>query len=196
MDVGEWLRDLGLSKYEAAFRNNGIDELVLPHLTVEDLKELGVGAPGGQYSGFWPGSNDRRVQSQPLSRSASSENSSQRDRIREDGLVLLQRQPKVIPDGVGRHDRFYDDGDWARYVAFTVLPPAHGATGLDAHEARQTLGRDRRSVRVPPGSRLLRAQAWCALNPFVPGLVDQDGGGERRDGDHSSSIIAASSSMY
>ena len=42
MEVGGWLRDLGLSKYQAAFRDNGIDELVLPHLTVEDLKELGV----------------------------------------------------------------------------------------------------------------------------------------------------------
>ncbi len=42
MDVAGWLRGLGLSKYEAAFRENGIDESVLPHLTVEDLKELGV----------------------------------------------------------------------------------------------------------------------------------------------------------
>ena len=38
MDVGGWLRGLGLGKYEAAFRDNGIDEAVLPHLTVEDLK--------------------------------------------------------------------------------------------------------------------------------------------------------------
>ncbi len=46
MDVGGWLRGLGLGKYEAAFRDNGIDELVLPHLTVEDLKELGVASVG------------------------------------------------------------------------------------------------------------------------------------------------------
>ena len=46
MDVGGWLRGLGLSKYEAAFRDNGIDESVLPHLTVEDLKELGVASVG------------------------------------------------------------------------------------------------------------------------------------------------------
>jgi hypothetical protein len=26
MDVGGWLRNLGLDKYEAAFRENGIDE--------------------------------------------------------------------------------------------------------------------------------------------------------------------------
>src|SRR5208337_1538222 len=46
MDVGGWLRGLGLGKYEAAFRDNGIDEAVLAHLTVEDLKEIGVATVG------------------------------------------------------------------------------------------------------------------------------------------------------
>ena len=32
---------LGLGKYEAAFRENEIDETVLPDLTAEDLKEFG-----------------------------------------------------------------------------------------------------------------------------------------------------------
>jgi SAM domain (Sterile alpha motif) len=40
------LRSLGLGKYEAAFRENEIDETVLPDLTAEDLKELGVTALG------------------------------------------------------------------------------------------------------------------------------------------------------
>ena len=46
MDVGGWLRSLGLGKYEAAFRENEIDETVLPSLTHEILKELGVTAIG------------------------------------------------------------------------------------------------------------------------------------------------------
>jgi len=46
MDVREWLRSLGLERYEAAFRENEIDEKVLPSLTAEDLKELGVKALG------------------------------------------------------------------------------------------------------------------------------------------------------
>jgi hypothetical protein len=46
MDVVVWLRSLGLGKYEAAFRENEIDEAVLPDLTAEDLKELGVAALG------------------------------------------------------------------------------------------------------------------------------------------------------
>ena len=46
MDIVVWLRSLGLGKYEAAFRENEIDETVLPGLTAEDLKELGVTALG------------------------------------------------------------------------------------------------------------------------------------------------------
>ena len=42
MDIVVWLRSLGLGKYEAAFRENDIDETVLPGLTHETLKELGV----------------------------------------------------------------------------------------------------------------------------------------------------------
>jgi hypothetical protein len=46
MDIGDWLRSLGLEKYEAAFRENEIEETVLLSLTHETLKELGVGAVG------------------------------------------------------------------------------------------------------------------------------------------------------
>jgi len=46
MDVVVWLRSLGLGKYEALFRENDIDETVLPNLTAEDLRELGVASLG------------------------------------------------------------------------------------------------------------------------------------------------------
>jgi class 3 adenylate cyclase len=46
MDIVVWLRSLGLGKYEAVFRENEIDETVLPNLTAEDLRELGVTALG------------------------------------------------------------------------------------------------------------------------------------------------------
>jgi hypothetical protein len=46
MDLGEWLRGLGLEQYEAAFRENEITDKVLPNLTAEDLKELGVDVVG------------------------------------------------------------------------------------------------------------------------------------------------------
>ena len=46
MDLGGWLRSLGLERYEAAFRENEIDDTVLPNLTAEDLKDLGVSIVG------------------------------------------------------------------------------------------------------------------------------------------------------
>jgi class 3 adenylate cyclase len=42
MDIQAWLRGLGLGQYEAAFRDNGIDDKVLPSPTAEDLKDLGL----------------------------------------------------------------------------------------------------------------------------------------------------------
>ena|SRR6476661_996676 len=46
MDIVVWLRSLGLGKYEAAFRENDIDETVLPALTHGTLKDLGVASVG------------------------------------------------------------------------------------------------------------------------------------------------------
>ena len=42
MDVGGWLRNLGLGQYESAFITNAIDTDVLPELTEGDLEKLGV----------------------------------------------------------------------------------------------------------------------------------------------------------
>jgi hypothetical protein len=42
MDVGGWLRSLGLGQYEAALHDNAIDAEVLRELTADDLKDLGV----------------------------------------------------------------------------------------------------------------------------------------------------------
>src|SRR5262249_46809600 len=46
MDIVVWLRSLGLGRYEAAFRDNDIDEAVLPGLTHETLKDVGVASVG------------------------------------------------------------------------------------------------------------------------------------------------------
>jgi class 3 adenylate cyclase len=46
MDISAWLRGLGLERYEQAFRENAIDEAILPKLTAEDLRDLGVTAVG------------------------------------------------------------------------------------------------------------------------------------------------------
>jgi hypothetical protein len=46
MDITAWLHGLGLERYEAAFRDNEIDWEVLPKLTADDLKDIGVTAVG------------------------------------------------------------------------------------------------------------------------------------------------------
>jgi class 3 adenylate cyclase/predicted ATPase len=46
MDIATWLRGLSLEQYEPAFRDNEIDWEVLPKLTSEDLREIGVVAIG------------------------------------------------------------------------------------------------------------------------------------------------------
>src|SRR6516164_8333371 len=46
MDVGGWLRGLGLGQYEEKFRDNKIDVDLLPRLTVDDLRDIGVSAVG------------------------------------------------------------------------------------------------------------------------------------------------------
>jgi class 3 adenylate cyclase/tetratricopeptide (TPR) repeat protein len=42
MDVGAWLKRLELEEYAEAFARNGVDAALLPDLTNEDLKDLGV----------------------------------------------------------------------------------------------------------------------------------------------------------
>jgi class 3 adenylate cyclase/predicted ATPase len=46
VDVGAWLRDLGLGQYEQAFRDNDVDADLLARLTADDLREIGVASVG------------------------------------------------------------------------------------------------------------------------------------------------------
>ena len=51
-DIAQWLDRLGLGKYAEAFVENGVDLRALPHLSEDDLKELGVLL--GCRPGAWP----------------------------------------------------------------------------------------------------------------------------------------------
>jgi class 3 adenylate cyclase len=46
MNVADWLRALGLERYEATFRQNDVDAELLPNLTADDLKEIGITSLG------------------------------------------------------------------------------------------------------------------------------------------------------
>src|SRR3954471_19270979 len=41
-EIAEWLARLGLGQYAERFTENGIDVSVLPHVTDQDLKDIGV----------------------------------------------------------------------------------------------------------------------------------------------------------
>jgi hypothetical protein len=41
-EMADWLKALGLTEYARAFAENGIDVSVLPRLTDQDLKDIGV----------------------------------------------------------------------------------------------------------------------------------------------------------
>jgi hypothetical protein len=40
--IADWLKNLGLAEYGERFAENGIDVSVLPHLTDQDLEDMGV----------------------------------------------------------------------------------------------------------------------------------------------------------
>jgi class 3 adenylate cyclase len=46
MDISAWLRELGLDRYEGAFRDNDVDAEILPQLTADDLINIGVTSVG------------------------------------------------------------------------------------------------------------------------------------------------------
>jgi len=46
VDIEAWLREMGLERYRQAFRENEIDAEILPKLTIEDLKDIGVTTVG------------------------------------------------------------------------------------------------------------------------------------------------------
>jgi hypothetical protein len=44
--IADWLQELGLGQYAQRFAENDISFALLPHLTDQDLKELGVASLG------------------------------------------------------------------------------------------------------------------------------------------------------
>ncbi|OYD59939.1 UNVERIFIED_ORG: SAM (Sterile alpha motif) domain-containing protein [Burkholderia sp. CF145] len=64
MDVGAWLHSLGMERYEKVFRENAVDEDVLPNLSADDLKELGIASVGHRRK-LLDGLAELRAQSRP-----------------------------------------------------------------------------------------------------------------------------------
>jgi SAM domain (Sterile alpha motif) len=52
--IADWLETLGMSEYTQRFAENDIDTSVLPHLSDQDLKELGIGGKCSRRSASLP----------------------------------------------------------------------------------------------------------------------------------------------
>ena len=132
MDVGGWLRGLGLGKYEAAFLDNGIGEAVLPHLTVEDLKEIGVATVG-----------DRRLLLAAIAALATSTSSEQTGPQPSPALptkapeVSAERRPITVMfcDLVGSTaiSAALDAEDWRNLVSAYLDAASEAVTGFGGH---------------------------------------------------------------
>ncbi|XP_040385663.1 SH3 and multiple ankyrin repeat domains protein 3-like [Oryza brachyantha] len=48
VDVAEWLWGIGMGRYAAAFEAHEVDGEVLPCLTMDDLRDMGIGAVGAR----------------------------------------------------------------------------------------------------------------------------------------------------
>ena len=132
MDVGSWLQNLGLEQYEPNFRDNKINADLLPRLTNDDLKDIGVSALGDRLqlldaiaalAGPKPPADDTAFRSEP--------------RPPKGPEVSAERRPITVMfcDLVGSTSLAakLDAEDW-RTLVNTYLDEASAAvTGLGGH---------------------------------------------------------------
>jgi class 3 adenylate cyclase len=124
MDVAVWLRSLGLERYEAAFRENEISERVLPSLTQEDLKEIGVGPVG-----------DRRM----LLEAIAALRADTGDNAPSANLAVVFSAPKVFPED--RAERRQVTVMFSDLVGSTAL-----SARMDPEDLREVISSYQKSV--------------------------------------------------
>src|SRR3984893_16354192 len=97
MNIGVWLRNLGLERYETAFRENEVTAANLPKLTADDLKEIGVTAVGHRrvlleaITALRAGSTASAVQPQPKALEGVS-----RSRLADQQSAQAERRPLTV----------------------------------------------------------------------------------------------------
>ncbi len=132
MDVAGWLRNLGLDKYEAAFRENGIDEYVLRHLTADDLSEIGVTTVGDRRKLL--AAITELAGPSPSTESHPPSNSAERSKIPE---IPAERRPITVMfcDLVGSTSLAakLDPEDWRDLISAYLDAASAAVTELGGH---------------------------------------------------------------
>ena len=168
MDIVVWLRSLGLGKYEAAFRENEIDETVLPSLTAEDLKELGVASLGhrrklldaiaalrSDASGKAPSADAATASSAP---SAHPEDRAERRQVTvmfSDLVGSTALSARMDPEDLREVISAYQ-----KCVAETVQPLRRLRREVHGRRGAGLLRLSRRRTRTTPSGRCARGWSW------------------------------------
>jgi class 3 adenylate cyclase len=198
VDIAVWLRGLGLQQYEPMFGDNDIDGAVLPSLTAEDLKDLGITSvghrrrlleaitalgAGGKLAAVAPGADvspvaeaeRRQLTVMFCDLAASTELSARLDP--EDFRELLGDYHAAVREEIKRFDGFI-----AKYMGDGVLiyfgyPQAHED---DVERAvRAGLGLARGIARIKAGAAYLASRIGIATGLVVVG--DLIGSGEAQE---------------
>ena len=132
MNVAGWLRGLGLGQYEEKFRDNKIDADLLPRLTGDDLKEVGVSALGDRLRLL-----DAIATLAGTKRPADVAVSSSKSALPKTPQVLAERRPITVMfcDLVGSTSlaATLDAEDWRNLVNAYLDEATRAVTGLGGH---------------------------------------------------------------
>jgi class 3 adenylate cyclase/tetratricopeptide (TPR) repeat protein len=129
MDVGNWLRGLGLGQYEGTFRENEIEADILPELTEADLEKLGLSlGPRKRILKAIAnlGSADQAAETGKLTNSTSAEDTAERRQLTVmfcDLAGSTALSARLDPEDMRQVIRAYQDacsGVVARYDGFVA----------------------------------------------------------------------------
>lgn len=122
MDIAQWLNDIGLSQYQAAFRDNDIDAAVLPKLTADDLTGLGVTSIG-----------HRRILLDAIAK------------LRHDGLTAGAQDAAIAGDANARTDSYEPERRQLTVMFCDLVGSTALSARLDPEDMREIVGAYHRS---------------------------------------------------
>ena len=206
MDVGAWLRGLGLGQYEQAFRDNDVDEGVLPELTADDLVGLGITSVGHRRkllaaiaalrAGPAPSGAPSPAEPIPDARPAAPPSEAERRQLTVAFVDLVgstELSRRLDPEEMSELTRTYQnlvagevtrfEGHVAKYMGDGVLayfgwPRAHEDAAERAVRAGLAIAAAVPGIAAPAGERLA-VRVGIATGPVVVG--DLIGSGEARE---------------
>ena len=154
MDLGEWLKGLGLGQYEETFHEHEIDADVLPDLTEADLEKIGL--PLGARKRLMKGIASLASKEAPRSAEAPALPPEISARARLQQMDLAERRPITVMfcDLVGSTNLAakLDAEDWRNLVNAYLDDATKAVTGLGGHVAQAARRRADGALRLSAGA--------------------------------------------